>query len=246
MNVLIADDEPLVRETLRKHLAAIEPDLVILEATSGDAALQTIVTERPDVVFLDIRMPVLDGFEVVEGLEPDQVPVTIFVTAYDEFALRAFDTAAIDYLLKPFELQRVARAWQRALAMHHGRARSHELRAAIRRLQAPATDDRLPLRVGGRTVLTPVREVDYILSEGNYVQVVAAGRSILFRDTMHHLTERLEPHGFVRIHRTALVNFDRVRELHANGPEKWLAILADGTRLPVSTTGKQRIEKRSL
>lgn len=246
MKVLVADDEPLVRETLRKHLATLDADLTIVEAASGDAALETILAERPDVAFLDIRMPGRDGFEVIEELDSDRVPVTIFVTAYDEFALRAFDVAAIDYLLKPFELQRVARAWERALAMLDGHAGVERLRSTIRRLRASTADDRLPLRVGNRTVLTPVREVDYIRSEGNYVQVVADGRAILLRQTMRELAERLEPHGFVRIHRTALVNFDRVRELRASGPEKWLAVLADGTRLPVSVAGKRQIEARSL
>jgi two-component system LytT family response regulator len=246
VKILIADDEPLVRETLRRHLATLDGDLTIVEAASGDAALAAVLEERPDVAFLDIRMPGLDGFEVIEELAADRVPVTIFVTAYDEFALRAFDVAAIDYLLKPFELQRVARAWERALAMLEGQAGGERLRSTIRRLRASTSDDRLPLRVGSRTVLTPVREVDYIRSEGNYVQVVADGRAILLRETMRDLTERLEPHGFVRIHRTALVNFDRVRELRASGPETWLAVLADGTRLPVSVAGKRRIEKRSL
>lgn len=246
MKVLVADDEPLVRETLRRHLATLDADLTVVEAASGDAALETIRAERPDVVFLDIRMPGRDGLEVIEALDPDRVPVTIFVTAYDEFALRAFDVAAIDYLLKPFELQRVARAWERALVMLDGQAGGERLRSTIRRLRASTSDDRLPLRVGHRTVLTPVREVDYIRSEGNYVQVVADGRAILLRETMSELAERLEPHGFVRIHRTALVNFDRVRELRASGPEKWLAVLADGTRLPVSVSGKRRIDKRSL
>lgn len=246
MKVLIADDEPLVRETLRKHLAMLEPNAMIFEAGSGDAALEVILTERPDVAFLDIRMPGLDGFEVVEGIDANQMPVTVFVTAYDEFALRAFDVAAIDYLLKPFELQRVARAWERALAMVGKQAAGGQLQAALRRLRASTDDERLSLRVGNRTVLVPVREVDYIRSEGNYVQVVADGRAILLRETMRDLAERLEPHGFVRIHRTALVNFERVRELRARGPEKWFAVLADGTRLPVSTSGKRRIEERSL
>jgi len=245
VKVLIADDEPLVRETLRKHLATLDADLTLIEAASGDAALETILAERPDVAFLDIRMPGLDGFEVVEALDADRVPVTIFVTAYDEFALRAFDVAAIDYLLKPFELQRIARAWERALAMLGGQAGGERLRSTIRQLRASTADDRLPLRVGNRTVLTPVREIDYIRSEGNYVQVVADGRAILLRETMGALAERLQPHGFVRIHRTALVNFDRVRELRPDGPEKWLAILADGTRLPVSVPGKRRIEERA-
>ncbi len=205
-----------------------------------------IAAQRPAVVFLDIRMPGRDGFEVIEGLDTDQVPVTIFVTAYDEFALRAFDVAAIDYLLKPFEFQRVARAWERALALVEGRAGGEDLRSSIQRLRAANADDRLPLRVGNRTVLTPVRDIDYILSEGNYVQVVTGGRSLLLRETMRSLQKKLESHGFVRVHRSALVNFERVRELRDDGPEKWLAILADGTRLPVSVSGKERIEEYSL
>ena len=255
MNVLIADDEPLVREALRTHLAAIAPDALAAEAADGLAALEAMRASAPDIVFLDVRMPGLDGFQVLESLDAGALPIVVFVTAYDEYALRAFEASAVDYLLKPFDEDRVRRAWIRALTMYRGKnattsgasdrnAANERLLDAIRQLRARPEDERLALRLGNRTVLVPIDEIDYAVGERNYVQVFTAGRGMLLRETMRSLAARLEKYGFVRIHRSAVVNFPRIREVRSNGPEKWQVILKDGTRLPVSESGRRAIDER--
>jgi two-component system LytT family response regulator len=185
-------------------------------------------------VFLDVQMPGMDGFAVVDEIGADDMPVTIFVTAYDTHAIRAFDASALDYLLKPIDDERFARAVDRArrrLAERRGGASSSE----------PPAIDRIIVRDRGSVFVLTVDDVDWIAAEGDYVRVHTGGRGHLVRDTMASLESRLDPARFARIHRSAIVNLSRVKEIRPHGDRDYLAVLRDGTRLKVSRTYRRRL-----
>jgi two-component system LytT family response regulator len=247
LRTLIVDDQPLARKRLRTLLAA-EPDVdVVGECGDGEEALATIREARPDVVFLDLQMPGLDGFEVVGRIGTQPMPIVIFVTAYDEYALRAFEARALDYLLKPFSIERFQQALARA------RAQIDQQRAGVVARQLmdivgglPGTHvpaQRFTVRSGRRVFFVGPDDIDWIAAEGNYARLHTAAASYHLRETMSRLERTLEPHGFVRIHRSILVNLARVRELQltAGGPE---AVLANDTRLKVGARFKEQLFER--
>jgi two-component system, LytTR family, response regulator len=247
IRAIIVDDEPLSREGVRLHLES-QPDIdVIAEAGTGEEAVSLIEAMRPDLLFLDVQMPVLDGFGVLEAIGPSHMPVTIFATAYDQFAVQAFDAHAVDYLLKPFDDERFERAVQRAREQIQGRRRAQtdmrlgslldELRARNRYIE------RLVVRSGGRILILRVDVVDWIEAASNYVRLHATGREYLLRETMTSLESKLDPNQFVRIHRSTIVRVDRIRELEPLFQGDYVVILENGTRLTSSRGYREKLQE---
>jgi two-component system, LytTR family, response regulator len=246
IRALIVDDEPLARERLRALLADRPAITVVGESANGRDALETIRAHRPDLVFLDVQMPDLDGFGVLEALDERERPVVIFVTAYDRYALRAFDVHALDYLLKPFDRARFERALRRAeTELRERRARPPDDDRMSALLDDLRRDRRRPRRIvvrsGGRIFFVNVSEIDWIEAAGNYVKLHVGRASHLLRDTMKKLEADLESAGFVRLHRSTMVNADRIKELQQTADGDWDVVLKDGTRLGAGRDADARL-----
>lgn len=245
---LIVDDEPLARERIRTLLRK-EPDIeVAAECGDGSRAVTAIEKHRPDLVFLDVQMPAADGFDVVEAIGAEQMPAVIFVTAYDKYALRAFDVHALDYLLKPFDRARFRESLERARAQIR-RARdgevSERLLALLGSIRAKQQHrERLVVREGGRIFFLRAEEIDWIEAAGNYLRLRAGRHSHLIRETMAGIEAQLDPAKFARIHRSTIVNLDRVRELLPGPHGDSTLLLRDGTRLTLSRTFRTRFDER--
>ena len=247
IRTIIADDEPLARRGIRAQLKNEKDFEVISECRNGNEAVKTIETESPDLVFLDVQMPELDGFGVVHAIGPARMPAVIFVTAYDRYALRAFEVHALDYLLKPFDDDRFAGTLQRV--------RQHIERKDIddlgRRLQGLLDDlqprqkyvDRLVIKSAGRVFFLSVAEVDWIEAADNYVRLHAGVESHLLRETMNNLEKKLDPEQFLRIHRSRIVKIQRVKELRPLFRGEYDIMLKDGTRLETGRGYRDRIQK---
>jgi two-component system LytT family response regulator len=238
LRTLVVDDEPLARELLRKMLAEHGDVEVIGECASGTQAVDAVRAERPDLLFLDVQMPGLDGFEVLRELAPE-LPQVIFVTAYDQYALRAFDVHALDYLLKPFDEDRLARALDRART--HLRAGRQESRGEVLALLDELRGvrwwkERLVIRVGERAFLQPVADIDWLEADGKYVKVHVGKQSHTIRETMTQLCESLDPRRFLRISRSAIVNVDRIREIQPWFRGDYVVIMQNGAEV-TSTRG---------
>ncbi len=235
IRVLIVDDEPIARRGIRHQLRG-EADLeVIGECGDGAAAIEAITGLAPDLVFLDIQMPEVGGFDVVEAIGVARMPAVVFVTAYDEHALRAFDVHAVDYVLKPIDRYRFRTAVERArrrLALAPGQL-DRRIAAALGELGRPAHDyaKRLAIKGDGRVILVDVDEVDRLEAAGNYVEVHSGARHHLLRETMASLEARLDPARFVRVSRSSLVNADRVRELQPMFNGDFAVVMCDGTKV---------------
>ena len=235
IRVLIVDDEPIARRGIRQQLRG-EADLeVIGEYGDGAGAIEAITGLAPDLVFLDIQMPEVGGFDVVEAIGVARMPAVVFVTAYDEHALRAFDVHAVDYVLKPIDRHRFRTAVERArrrLADAPGQL-DRRIAAALGELGRPAHDyaKRLAIKGDGRVILVDVDEVDRLEAAGNYVEVHSGARHHLVRETMASLEARLDPARFVRVSRSSIVNADRVRELQPMFNGDFVVVLRDGTKV---------------
>ena len=243
LRVLIADDEPLAVRGLRARLDRMPAIEIVGECVSGRAAVEAIERVSPDVVLLDVQMPELDGFDVIEAVGVAHMPVTIFVTAYDTHAIRAFDAHALDYLLKPVDNDRFARAVERARVRVRERdtlGRERVLADAIR--DASPARERIVLRDRGRVLVLEHADVDWIAAEGDYVRVRAAGRGYLVRHTMAAMEARLGPASFARIHRSTIVNIARVREIRSRGDRDHVVVLRDGTTLRMSREYRDRLQ----
>jgi two-component system LytT family response regulator len=246
MRVIIVDDEPLARAVLREHLAAYADVEIVGECANGFEAVKAIAELAPDLVFLDIQMPKLDGFEVVElaGAKTQYV----FVTAYDQFALRAFDVHALDYLLKPFSPERLGQA----LAHARGRLGSPAVAAAGSQAVAAAQEaaqrrtplSRILIRDGARVQVIPADGIDYIEAQDDYVQVVADGKGWLKSQRLSELEEQLDPGAFLRVHRSYIVNLAAIERIEAVGKDSHCAVLRGGARVPVSRSGYQKLRER--
>ncbi|HKD19569.1 MAG TPA: response regulator [Thermoanaerobaculia bacterium] len=238
--VLIVDDEEPARSILREHLEGLPGVRVVGECANGFDALKSAVELSPQIVFLDIEMPKLDGFEVLELLDPAIAPV--FVTAYDEYAVRAFEVHAVDYVLKPFDPSRIALAVGRARErIARGPAmRAGELHAAAR--PGGAFLARVVVRDGSRVHIIPVERLDAIEAQDDYVGLKSGGKTYLKPQTLSSLAEALDPGRFVRVHRSHLVRLDAIARLEALAGGSHVAILADGTRVPVSREGYTRLK----
>ncbi|MBC7790912.1 MAG: response regulator transcription factor [Anaerolineae bacterium] len=271
VRVLIVDDEPLARERLRTLLADREGFKLLAECADGEEAVAAINEHEPDLVFLDVQMPELDGFGVLEVLSDDlgkrELPVVVFVTAFDDYALRAFDVNAVDYLLKPFDRTRFETALARATDRigRQNDADSHdaghqatdtdphsELRALIEQLRAereayvaatPSTAPRFVVRSGGKLHFVRADDVDWIDAEGNYVRLHVGGRSHLVRDRMKAVEAKLNPAKYVRVHRSAIVNVDRIASLEPYFHGEYVLTMKDGAKLTSSRSYSARLRE---
>jgi two-component system, LytTR family, response regulator len=246
MTTLIVDDEPLARERLRTLLAA-EPSVEIAgECANGRTALAAIRELAPDVVFLDVQMPEMDGFEVLERLGGESLPVIVFVTAFDKYAIRAFEVCALDYLLKPFDKERFQQTLARARAEHERRNAgewTERLRSVLDELRArPRYADRLVVRSGGRVIFLRIEELDWAEAAGNYVRLHAGPSEYLYRETMAGLEAMLDPARFARVHRSAIVNVDRIQEMRPLFRGDFAVVLRGGKQLTLSRAYRDRLK----
>src|SRR5262249_43415538 len=239
MRIAIVDDEELARKIVREYLVDVEDVEIVAECANGFEAVKAVTDLKPDLLLLDIQMPRLDGFEVLE-LVGREVCV-IFVTAYDKYALRAFEVHAVDYLLKPFTLERLREALNRA----RGRLDSmesfpvSELAAAAR---APGVHlERVAIRDGANVHVLPVSKIDYIEAQDDYVCFRSEGKRLLKQQTLAEIESALDPAQFVRVHRSYILNIDRLAKLELYAKDSHAAILRDGTRVPVSRSGYARL-----
>jgi two-component system, LytTR family, response regulator len=239
MRVLVVDDEPLARRGIVKRLSAHADVQLIGEAGDGEAALSAIVDSAPDLVFMDVQMPGMSGFEALGLLPPRERPLTIFLTAYDQFALRAFEVHALDYLLKPIDDERFVEALDRArgmLAAHRGSNQVADLQALVTVQGDASYAARFAIRIGHRMVFIAVADVDWIEAMGDYAGLHVAGKVHLLRERLHLLARRLDPAQFVRIHRSTIVRADRIAEMEVLSNRDSLLRLRDGTPLRASRT----------
>ena len=245
IRVVIVDDEPPARARLRRLLAGHADIEIVAECGDGAGAVEAIETAAPDLVLLDIQMPELDGFDVLQALEVPQLPAIIFVSAFDQYALRAFRVHALDYVLKPVEADRLGEA------LAHARARLAERQASagLTSLLRDLTRDRpylsrVPVRADGRVKVIDLADVDWLGAADNYVALHAGRREFLVRDTIAGLEQRLDPQQFVRIHRSTIVRIDRISELVPDLHGDFQVRLKDGTVLDMSRTFRAHVEAR--
>jgi len=244
MRVLIVDDEAVARRRVRRLLASEADVQIVGEAGDGRSAVAEIARTSPDLVLLDVQMPELDGFEVVENLPPDRLPAMIFVTAYDRYALQAFDVHAIDYLLKPFTPERFRTALDRARERVTRRDRSNGVERLVEELRARRKHlARLLVRAGRRIVVLDADRIDWIQAADNYVSVRSAGRDYLLRGALATLERQLDPARFVRIHRSMIVNVNRIEALEPATHGDFDVRLRDGTHVTLSRTFRSRVER---
>lgn len=248
MRVLIVDDEPLARGKLRALLAKEADTEVVGEAGDGRSAIEAVLEQKPDLVFLDVQMPELDGFEVLDALPAAQRPAIVFVTAHNQFALKAFEVHALDYLLKPFDRSRFQKTLQRARQLLATPGDQKELQQQLSTLLAsikPSTPapDRLAVKTGGRTLFVNTAEIDWVEAADNYVKLHLGAKEVLMRETMSSIDRRLALAGFVRISRSTIVHPRAVRELQPLFHGDQAVILKNGTQLTLSRTHREALEK---
>jgi two-component system LytT family response regulator len=248
LRVLIVDDEPLARERIR-NLLTDDPEVEIVgEAADGSSAVDAILRLQPELVFLDVQMPEMDGFAVLEALEaldPSRVPAVVFVTAFDRYALRAFEVVALDYLLKPFDEARFRAALGRARLQIRSRETAELGRKLGGLLEALGRKHakRLAIKDAGRVTFMSTGEIRWIEAQGNYVRLHGDGESRMLRRTMKAIGDRLDPARFVRIHRSIIVNLDHVRELQPLFHGEYRVVLRDGTELTSNRSFKDSLQR---
>ena len=254
IRTLVVDDELMARERVMSFLQD-EPDVeVVGECSDGEEAVRAIQQHDPDLVFLDVQMPGVDGFGVIEAVGADRMPNVIFVTAYDEYALRAFQVHALDYLLKPFgrdRFQETLRHARSALERQRAGDLGRRLLALVGQQvekETPSREtsklDRLVVKSGGRVFFLRTEEIDWIEAAGNYVRLHMGSESHLFRETMNNIETRLDPGRFVRVHRSRIVNTDRIKELQPSATGEYIVVLQNGTRLPLSRGYRDKLQEQ--
>ncbi len=258
IRTLIVDDEPLARRTIRNLLAEDTNIEVVGECGGGAEAVESIRHRPPDLLFLDIQMPGMNGFDVLSAVELERISAVIFVTAYDAYALKAFEVHALDYLLKPFTDDRFREALARAkshVELREAKGLAESLRAFLRG-RAGAEEEtvaasgrkggyltRFMVKVGGRVIFINPSDVDWIEADNYYVKLHVGGRAHLLRLSMKELEERLDPKTFWRTHRSAIINLDRVKELHQHPSGEYVVVLRDGTELKLSRARRERLQE---
>jgi two-component system LytT family response regulator len=245
IRTIIVDDVELARKRVRILLEGEDIEIVG-EASNGRMAIEMILTLNPDLVFLDVQMPKIDGFEVIQQIGVEQMPAVIFMTAYEEFALNAFDTGAVDYLLKPFDEERFKRALERARREIRREIPAGEIEKKLRRLltqikPSPKYLKRIPVKQRDGTRLLLTDDIDWICTAEHYLELHAGRETHLIREKISTLEQKLDPENFVRIHRSTIVNIDSIKSLHPLFNGDHLIILQDGTELNLSRTYKERI-----
>lgn len=246
LRALIVDDETLARTALLRLLKHEHDINVIGQCNDGESALHSIRQMSPDLVFLDVQMPEMDGFQVVETIGPEQMPVTIFVTAFDRYAIRAFDSNAVDYLLKPFSADRLSRALSRARDRWLGRQDKDAAQRLFSLLESRLQSDyaqRLTVASNGRILFVPVADIDWIEAEGNYARLHVSRKIYDIRETLQALMEKLDPRDFVRIHRSTIVNLQRVREVQPWFQGSHIVVLQSGEELRMSRYQRTAVQR---
>lgn len=248
LKVLIVDDEPAARRGMEMLIAARDDLVLVGQCDDGEVLAAAVERSDPDILFLDVQMPGLNGFEALAQLEPP-LPVIVFVTAYDRYAVAAFEAHAVDYVLKPYHAERFLAACDRAAEQSRLRDGAHDeaLARLLRRLggtgHRSVTQDRLVLRSTGRVTFVDLAEVEWMTGAGDYVRLHTGDRSHLVRETMRDLASRLEPGQFVRVHRSTIVRISAIRQLHRRTNGRWEVELPDGSRRAVSRAGRRRLEE---
>lgn len=246
IRALIADDEPLARERIRDLLEEFAEVEIIGECADGLLAVQAIEEKHPDLLFLDVQMPELDGFGVLEALTPEKMPAVIFVTAYDRYALRAFEVQALDYLLKPFDRERFGQALRRAIVQAGQEAQkdlSHRVLALLKDLRSePKHLERLVVKSAGRVFFLRADEIDWIEAAANYVRLHVGKEVHFIREKMNALESKLDPNRFLRIHRSTIVNIDRIKELQSGFHGEYTVILHGRQELTLSRGYRDKLQ----
>ena len=254
IRTLIVDDEPLARRTIR-DLLETDPEIEIIgECGSGPDAVNSIRKQIPDLLFLDIQMPGMNGFEALSKIEHERIPAIIFVTAFDQYALRAFDVHALDYLLKPFSDERFFESLRQAKSQIEMREVNRLSQSLVALLGEHATGEtsasrrksyltRFMIRTAGRVIFIAAADVDWIAADDYYIKLHVGGKAHLLRMSMNELEEKLDPKNFLRIHRSTIVNFDRVKELHQNPNGEYVVVLKSGAELKLSRNRRERLEE---
>jgi two-component system LytT family response regulator len=241
----VVDDEELARDRL-KSLLSREPRIeVIGEAGDGKTAVAAIEKMKPDLVFLDVQMPELNGFEVLEALDPEMRPNVVFCTAHDKFALKAFDVHAVDYLLKPFDKERFQTAIQRAIAKveAEGGQKDAAVNAVLKEVRPAGPVERLLVKAGGRVLLIKVEDIDYVEAADNYVNLHVGKDSHMMRETMGSLENKLPADRFMRISRSAIVNVERIQELQPMFHGEYVVVLKNGNKLTLSRSYRDQLDR---
>ncbi len=249
ITAVIVDDEVLARDRIRKILRTDSELEVVAECANGAEAVQAVLEHQPDLIFLDVQMPEMDGFQVLQELPSERIPLVIFVTAFDQYALRAFEVYALDYILKPFDAERFRKA------LLHAKSQIRNLRgsainegllhllAELREKPRTKYADRLIIKSGGRVSFLKTVEIDWIESEGNYVRLHVGKETHLLRETLNQMEERLDPDRFLRIHRSAIVCLDRIKELQPWFHGEYRILLHDGTELLLSRKYRENLKE---
>jgi len=241
IRAILVDDEDLARQILREYLSQEEDVEIVAECANGFDAVKAIAEWKPDLAFLDVQMPKLDGFEVLELVDAELA--VVFVTAYDQYAMKAFEAAAVDYLLKPFDESRLRTALEKArrrLGERAPRPHTAELKQAAR---APGQwPERIVVKDGTRVHIIPVGQLEYAEAQDDYVALHSGGKNYLKQQTISSLEESLDPGKFVRVHRSFLINLEHVSKIEPYTKDSRLAILASGAQVPVSRAGYLRLK----
>jgi two-component system LytT family response regulator len=248
IRTVVVDDEPLARERLATLLGSEADIEIVAQCRDGEEAVAAIQDHSPDLVFLDVQMPQMNGFDVIEAIGSDRMPLVIFVTAYDQHALKAFQVRALDYILKPFDRERFTEALTRA----RKQIEREETGDLGRRLLALVKDlrrdqprsDRLVVKSGGRLFFLRMDEIDWIEAAGNYVRLHVGNTSHLLRETMNAIEGRLDPEKFFRIHRSRIVNMERIQEMQPWLNGEYAVVLRTGTRLTLSRGYREKLQER--
>jgi two-component system LytT family response regulator len=244
IRVLVVDDEALARKRIVDLLQQDSDVQIVGEVSNGAEALQLMQQEPPDLVFLDVQMPEGDGFELLEALGLENMPAVILVTAYDKYALKAFDIQAVDYLLKPFSENRFRQALQRAKEqISKNQQNVPGVKVLLQGTNGKKYPSRLVIKSSGKVLFIRTSEIDYVEAAGNYLSIAVGKESHLIRDTMQNFETRLDPEHFIRIHRSTVVNIDRVRELQPLFGGEYAVILRDGRQLTLSRTYRMRVQQ---
>ena len=260
IRVLIVDDEPLARQRLEDLLRAEAGVEIVASVDNGEAAVDAVRSLHPDIAFLDVQMPGKTGIDVVREVGPEAMPLTIFVTAYDRYALQAFDLAAVDYLVKPFDDERFEQAFQRArryveleemgelrerlLAVLDGGSRGGSSSAPAAPPSGPPYLERIAVEMRGKVRVVPVSQIEYITASGPYVELHTSERAYLIREAIHTLEEKLDPNRFLRIHRSIIVRVDLIDTFHRGAGGDYEVQLKGGARLRVSRSRREELERR--
>jgi two-component system LytT family response regulator len=247
IRTIIADDEPLGLRKLRILLNSESGIRVVAECENADQTLAAVREHKPDLILLDIQMPDADGFQMLKSLSAQDMPMVIFTTAYDHYAIRAFEARALDYLLKPFDQERLHAAIEKArveMLHHHARVLATRILEILSDVEPYHQNERrLVIKSGGRVIFLDVDEIDWVEAAANYVKLNAGKRSYLLRETIGRVSERLDHHQFVRIHRSTLVNVQKIKELQPCNSGEYMVMLRNGKELSCSRSYRGGLHK---